>query len=48
MDTKQKLNLYSKARGRLQTGRPTVFKDKTKYDRKRDKKRIRKECATYD
>lgn len=46
MDNKNnKLLVYGQARGRLITGRPTVFKDKTKYDRKREKQRLRKELS---
>lgn len=40
-ETKRKLDAIKHSRGRVTMPRPTVFKDKTKYDRNVQKKRDR-------
>ena len=40
-ETQKKLDAIKHSRGRLTMPRPTVFKDKTKYDRNTQKKRDR-------
>lgn len=42
---KEKLDMYNQAGGRREPmPRPTVFRDKSKYDRNRQKARDRMEC----
>lgn len=42
-ETKRKLEAVKHARGRVTMPRPTIFKDKTKYDRNQRKQRDREE-----
>ncbi len=43
----EKLNILKHTRPRDIMPRPTVFKDESKYDRKRDKQLIKKETKKY-